>query len=210
MVLETPEYLFSEKPTIAQLTLPSMGWRFIEGDINNPQITGRESFKQVLLLGQLKDAIRRINLDDAGNPWLDDGQVSAIASRLDRISASKLMEANQIVTDLLLKGTTSEGSDGKEHLTRFIDFEHPERNDFLVINQFRVDPPWMVGNKGFSIPDIVLFVNGIPLVVIECKSPYLDKPLTAAIGDLLKYSNQRNSSQSEGAEKLFHYNRPPA
>lgn len=206
MVLETPEYLFSEKPTIAQLILPRMGWRSIEGDINDPQTTGRESFKQVLLFGQLKDGIRRINLDNVGNPWLDQGQVNAIASRLERISASKLMEANQTITDLLLRGTTIEGSDGKERIVRFIDFERPERNDFLIINQFRVDPPWIVGNKGFSIPDIVLFVNGIPLVVIECKSPYLDKPLTAAIGDLLKYSNQRNSSQPEGIEKLFHYN----
>ncbi|MEI2583880.1 type I restriction endonuclease [Scytonema sp. PRP1] len=52
----------------------------------------------------------------------------------------------------------------------------------------------------------MLLVNGIPLVVIECKSPNLDNPITAAINDLLQYSNQRNSSQPEGAEKLFHYN----
>lgn len=51
----------------------------------------------------------------------------------------------------------------------------------------------------------MLFVNGIPLVVNECKSPNLDKPITVAIPDLLQYSNQRGSSQ-QGAEKLFHYN----
>ena len=52
----------------------------------------------------------------------------------------------------------------------------------------------------------MLLVNGIPLVVIECKSPKLDNPITEAIRDLLQYSNQRRSSQPEGAERLFHYN----
>jgi type I restriction enzyme R subunit len=204
MAQDTPEYLYSEKPTIGELQL--MGWHHIEGDINDAQITGRESFKQILLGNRLKAAIRRINLDDDGNLWLDDSQIAAIASRLERLGTSRLMEANQSATELLLQGTTIEGADGKQRTVHFIDFEHPDRNDFLVVNQFRIDPPWMIGNKGFSIPDIVLFVNGIPLVVIECKSPYLDKPIAAAIGDLLKYSNQRNSSQPEGVEKLFHYN----
>lgn len=205
MVQDTPEYLYSEKPTIDQLR--QMGWQYIQGDTQDPQITGRESFKQVLLIARLKHAIRRINLDDEGNSWLDESQVTATASRLERFTASKLMEANKYITEeLLLRGTTIEGADGKQRTVHFIDFEHPDRNDFLVINQFRVDPPWMVGTKGFSIPDIVLFVNGIPLVVIECKSPYLDKPIAAAIGDLLKYSNQRHSSQPEGVEKLFQYN----
>ena len=116
------------------------------------------------------------------------------------------MEANQAATELLLKGTTVLGQDGKQHTLHFIDFEHPDNNDFLAINQYRVDPPWATGNRGFIVPDIVLLVNGIPLVVIECKSPKLDNPITEAIRDLLQYSNQRGSSQPEGAEKLFHYN----
>ena len=56
------------------------------------------------------------------------------------------------------------------------------------------------------MPDIVLFVNGIPLVVMECKSPKLNNPLEQAITDLLKYSHQRQSDTPEGAEKLFYYN----
>jgi type I restriction enzyme, R subunit len=203
MAPSTPEYRYSEKPTIDQLI--QMGWQFMEGETQEPAITERESFKQVLLLDRLKAAIHRINRDDDGTPWLDTSQTTAIASQLERIGASRLMEANQAVTELLLRGTIIETSDGKQRTVNFIDFEHPDRNDFLVINQFRIDPPWMIGKKGFSIPDIILFVNGIPLVVIECKSPNLDKPITAAIGDLLKYSNQRSSSP-EGIEKLFHYN----
>ena len=52
----------------------------------------------------------------------------------------------------------------------------PERNEFLAINQFRVDEPGGQAHK-FVVPDVVLFVNGIPLVVIECKSPYITSPL---------------------------------
>jgi type I restriction enzyme R subunit len=199
----TPEYIYVEKPTIDQLI--SMGWQHIEGCWDNPQVTHRENFKQVLISHSLKTAIKRINLDDNGNPWLDDTQVNAALSQL-RLGAQRLMEANQAATELLLKGTTVLGQDGKENTVHFIDFEHPNRNDFLAINQYRVDPPWARGNRGFIVPDIVLLVNGIPLVVIECKSPNLDNPITEAIRDLLQYSNQRGSSQPEGAEKLFHYN----
>ncbi|MEG4584719.1 HsdR family type I site-specific deoxyribonuclease [Microcoleus sp. MOSTC5] len=200
----TPEYIYAEKPTIDQLI--SMGWQHIEGSWDNPQVTDRENFKQVLIGDRLKTAIKRINLDDSGNPWLDDTQVNAAVSQLERLGAQRLMEANQAATKLLLKGTTVQGQDGQDRTLHFIDFEHPQNNDFLAINQYRVDPPWATGKGGFIVPDIVLLVNGIPLVVIECKSPNLDNPITEAIRDLLQYSNQRGSSQPEGAEKLFHYN----
>ena len=187
----TPEYIYVEKPTIEQLK--SMDWQNIEGSWDNPQVTERENFKQVLLSDR-SAAIKRINLDDEGNPWLDHTQINAVVSQLERLSAQKLMEANLAATELLLRGTTVLGQDGKQHTVHFIDFEDCDRNDFLAINQFRVDPPWVTGNRGFIVPDIVLFVNGIPLVVIECKSPKLDNPITAAISDLLQYSNQRGAS----------------
>lgn len=204
MPQQTPEYIYVEKPTIDQLK--SMGWQHIEGSWDDPQITGRENFKQVLISDRLKATIKRINLNDNGEEWLDDSQVNAVVGQLERLGAQRLMEANQAATELLLKGTTVLGQDGKQHTVHFIDFEHCDLNDFLAINQYRVDPPWITGNRGFIVPDIVLLVNGIPLVVIECKSPKLDNPITEAISDLLQYSNQRGSSQPEGAEKLFHYN----
>jgi type I restriction enzyme R subunit len=192
MPQQTPEYIYAEKPTIDQLV--SMGWQYIEGSWDDPQVTNRENFKQVLISDRLKAAIKRINLDDNGNPWLDDTQVNAAVSQLERLTAQRLMEANQAATELLLKGTTVLGQEDKQPTVHFIDFEHPHRNNFLTINQYRVDPPWATGNRGFIVPDIVLLVNGIPLVVIECKSPKLDNPITEAISDLLQYSNQRGSS----------------
>ena len=78
-----------------------------------------------------------------------------------------------------------------------------DTNDFIAVNQFRVDPPGAIGDRGFIVPDIVLFVNGIPLVVIEAKSPAVTDPLATAIDQLRRYANRRVPEQNEGAERLF-------
>lgn len=72
-------------------------------------------------------------------------------------------------------------------MVKLIDFEYPERNAFHVINQFRVDTLGCV--KDFIIPDILLFVNGIPLVVIECKigDANTANPMHEAFVQLLRY-----------------------
>jgi type I restriction enzyme R subunit len=61
---------------------------------------------------------------------------------------------------------------------RYIDFEHWDQNDFLVINQFKVE---LTSGQGHVLPDAVLFVNGLPLVVAEFKSPAIESPIAAAI-----------------------------
>jgi type I restriction enzyme R subunit len=69
-----------------------------------------------------------------------------------------------------------------------------------------VDPPWATGGRDYVVPDVVLFVNGIPLAVVECKHPDQEEPLTEAITQLLRYSNRREGvEEPEGAERLFHY-----
>src|SRR5262249_54802631 len=89
------------------------------------------------------------------------------------------------------------------------DFSTPENNDFLVINQFKVE---LTSGQGHIIADAVVFVNGIPLVVAEFKSPGIESPLQQAITQLLRYSNQRRElyptlyTESEGVERLFHTN----
>jgi len=200
------EKTYVEMPFIEQLK--AMGWEHIEGDIDVPYLTERESFRDVLLTDRLRNAVKIINLDDNGNPWLDDDRVSQVVSTMERISTPKLMEANKKAFDLIVHGVEVEGDPvlhgGKEKTVAIIDFDHPEKNDFLVINQFRVDVP---GGKTFISPDIVLFVNGIPLVVVECKSPKISNPMEEGINQLLRYSNQRPEvGEDEGCERLFYYN----
>ncbi|PXF57549.1 MAG: restriction endonuclease subunit R [Deltaproteobacteria bacterium] len=206
MAQSPDEKTYVEIPFIEQLK--GMGWDHVEGDIDVPYLTERESFRDVLLTGRLRKAIKEINLDDGGEPWLDDDRVNEVVSRLERITAPKLLEANKEAFDLIVQGIEVAGDpdkhDGREKNVAVIDFDHPERNDFIAINQFRVDVP---GGKTFIGPDIVLFVNGIPLVVVECKSPKISHPMEEGINQLLRYSNQRQEvEEDEGCERLFYYN----
>ena len=187
--------------------LKGLGWSHVEGSKSDPGVTGRGSFREVFLEGRLRDALKRINLGRDGKPWLDEGRVSQAVGALLRPKAVRLIEINQELTERLLLGTTVDGVEGWDHgrdrTVQFIDWEHPERNDFLVVNQFRVDEPGGQGHK-FIAPDLVLFVNGIPLVVIEAKSPTVVEPMVKAIRQLRRYANQRG--QPEGNERLFYTN----
>jgi len=93
---------------------------------------------------------------------------------------------------------------------KLIDFEHPERNRFLAINQFRIDTPG--ATKGFIIPDIVLFVNGLPLVLVECKeaNEFTSNPMFDTFQQLMRYSDQREETKlsglREGEPRLFFTN----
>lgn len=210
-----PEYDKVERPFVDQLSsMPDDEgrklWKWTTGNLDYPSATGRTSFKEVLLLDDLRKALRAINHDQNGDPWLDDDRISTAVSALERLGKHKLMEANEAATTLLLKGIPVEGlpgwDGGRSQTVNFIDWEHPERNTFRAINQFRVNEPGGQAHE-FINPDIVLFVNGIPLVVVECKAPNISEPITQAIDQIQRYSNQRHWLEgNEGNEKLFHYN----
>ncbi len=206
------EYEIVERPFCEQLQ--AMGWEWIEGDPDLPETTERSNSREVLLKGRLADALRRINLRD-GQPWLDEGRIGKAIRDLEQATGHRLMEINQEATRLLLKGTVAEGLPdwdfGREQSIRYIDWENPDprHNDFLVVNQFKVE---LASGRGHIIPDAVCFVNGIPLVVAELKSPAIENPIGEAINQLLRYSNQRREvwptlyQDNEGAERLFHTN----
>jgi type I restriction enzyme, R subunit len=206
------EYDLVEKTFCEQLR--AMGWQWIEGDTDVPELTERANFREVLLKGRLEAALKRINLRD-GKPWMDETRVNRAIRDLERAGGHRLMEINQSATALMLKGTVAEGlpdwDHGRPQPVKFIDFEDMTlaNNDFLVINQFKVE---LGSGRGHVILDAVLFVNGIPLAVAEFKSPGIENPLQEAINQLLRYSNQRREiwptlyTESEGVERLFHTN----
>ena len=198
------EYSEVEKPLLNQLG--GLGWSYIEGDKWDPSVTERESFRGSLLESRLRHALRRINPGPDGHPWLDDSRLSEATSSLTRTEAGKLIEINERLTARLLEGVSVAGlpdwDQGRSQRVHFIDFDHPETNDFLAVSQFRVDEPGGQAKK-FVVPDVVLFVNGIPLVVIECKSPYIVDPMAEGIKQLRRYANQRGLGMAEGNEGLF-------
>ena len=202
-----------ERPFVEQLA--GMGWRWVKGDLDHPAASGRSSFTEVIQEATLHWQIQALNLDAEGQPWLDDERLSQAVGALTRIPGHRLMEANRAATELLLGGITVEGlpgwDGGRGQTIHFIDWAHPDRNEFTVVNQYRVDcPPGYNRGKAFIVPDLVLLVNGIPLVVVECKSPSVPEPLAEAVDQLRRYSNQRRASgeveDNEGNEPLFHTN----
>ena len=205
-----PEWAEVESPFLDQLA--SMGWKVVMGNLDEPSVTGRESFREVLMKQDLRKAIARINRRD-GEPWLDEARISQAMSALERIGHKKLMEANQEATELLLKGVPVEGlpgwDGGRARTIHFIDWDHPENNTFVAVSQFKVDCPGGQA-KGSIRPDITLFINGIPVVVVECKSPGVSEPIAAAVDQLRRYHNARKHAgeveDAEGNERLFYTN----
>jgi type I restriction enzyme R subunit len=205
-----------EKPFVAQLQ--SLGWDYIDGCIDDPRNTGRGSFAEVIQESVLRKKLAEINLREVDGqrvPWLDDARLSEAVAAITRISRPKLIEANKAATELLLLGITVDGLLGwdseRGHTIQYIDWETPENNQFTVVNQYRVDcPPGYNSGKAFIVPDLVLLVNGIPLVVVECKSPWCPEPLAEAVDQLRRYSNQRHANYEvedfEGNEPLFFTN----
>ncbi len=198
------EFSEAEKPLLDQLI--GLGWSHIEGSKTAPVVTGRDSFREALVEIRLREALRQINLGPDGRPWLDDSRLTEAVCALTRTETGKLIEINERMTERLLEGVSVPGlpewDQGRSQRIKFIDFDHPERNHFLVINQFRVDESGGQAKK-FVVPDVVLFVNGIPLVVIECKSPYVTDPMAEGVNQLRRYANQRGLGVPEGNEQLF-------
>jgi len=123
----------------------------------------RNSYEDVLLIERLQNAIRRIN-----SKVPIDSQEEAL-KEIQRINSPELLANNEAFHRMLTEGiNVSYQKNGHQRgdLVWLIDFETPENNDFVVANQFTV-----IENGNNKRPDIILFVNGIPLVVIELKNP---------------------------------------
>ncbi len=193
-----------ERPLLLQLV--GMGWQFVPGDIDVPELTERENFRQVALYGRLREAIKRINANDG---VVDDLTVDRAVRQLEAVGGQALLEKNRLITERLIKGVyveSTDPNDTRQRLIRFIEFDPAklDQNDFLCINQFRVDLP---GRGTFVIPDVVLCVNGLPLVVVECKSPSITDSIGEGLDQLLRYSNNRYwIDEDEGIEDLFFFN----
>ena len=186
-----------ELPALEQLQ--SLGWTYLEGSQLSPDESDkRSSYKDVVLEHRLEKAIQRIN------PWISPDNRRRVISDFTRAQFPNLIEANQSVWNTLTQYVSvmqDVGKGNKGQTVKIIDFENLENNEFLCTNQFKVS-----GVNQKIIPDIVLFVNGLPLAVIECKSPYITNPMESGIDQLMRYANRRTPQDNEGAEKLFHYN----
>jgi type I restriction enzyme R subunit len=131
----------------------------IAPDSENPE---RNSYEEVLLVNRLQNAVKRINHSIPA-----DAQAEAI-KEIQRIASPELLINNETFHRLLTEGIpVSKRVDGDDRGDRvwLIDFKNPHNNEFVVANQFTI-----IENGNNKRPDVILFVNGIPLVVIELKN----------------------------------------
>lgn len=196
--LKLDEYSHVEKPFLEQLA--GLGWEVLELQMQQqPEQSFRTSFSEVVLKPKLREALVKIN------PFLTDAQVDELERKITTFQKNSLLENNQQVLHYLLENTTVSKNEQTGELSptvRFIDFENLENNSFTAICQFKVV---VTGTDHHIIPDIVLFVNGLPLVVVEAKSSKVKEPIPEAIDQLMRYSEQRGDT-GEGNKELFYYN----
>ncbi len=172
------EYLQSELPAIELFKKLKYDYFDAKGEMY-----------EVVLQDRLTTSLKKIN------PWLSVNNLQKVVRKLlaSNTLGSSLMEINSEIHKLITRAdalSLKPTPEDKPRAVKFIDYENLENNEFLVVNQMKFK-----GERANSIPDLVVFINGLPLAVIEAKNQTID---ISDIPDLDYY--QANSP------KLFHYN----
>ncbi|MED1797380.1 type I restriction endonuclease subunit R [Brevibacillus porteri] len=182
------EYSEVELPFIEQLQ--QYGYTYIKGTHLENDRTSKAS---LVLEKRFASAIQKLN------PWIDSTNIDRVVKQFITLQAEDLWHANKTIFDWLFGQGISVMQDvgaGKKNQTvRLFDYEQVENNDFVVAGQITYE-----NAAGKVIPDLVLYINGLPLILIECKSPKLqaEKQLPEGVRQFERYM--------ETNEKLFWYN----
>lgn len=181
--------------------LQKLGYTYLTPDEALAMRSGKTS--NVLLEDVLRSQLRRINSIRVNRNkeelFSEQNIENGVLAVRNIPMEGGYLSGNEAVYNLLTLGKAFEQSidgDRKSYTMRFIDWEHPERNVFHVTEEFAVTRSGMADTYR---PDIVLFINGIPLVVIECKRPDIKGALDQAISQHLR--NQKD----DGIRGLYLY-----
>lgn len=173
-------------------TLAQIGWDIVIGPSIGPDGTMERSYADVVLRRRLEIAVSRLN------PDIPEAQRSEAIKKVIRSASAELLADNHAFHQLLVEGVDVEyrANDGSLRTApvRLFDFDSTDNNDFVAINQLTI-----VQDDVNRRPDVVLYVNGLPLVVVELKNAADSKAnLTAAYNQLQTYKQQISG--------LFRYN----
>ncbi|MBK6520023.1 MAG: type I restriction endonuclease subunit R [Polyangiaceae bacterium] len=182
------EINLSENPAVE--LLEKLGFVSVAPEVLEAE---RETLKETVLVGQLAKALKKLN------PWISDDNAKKVARSVANVPAASLIEASEKVYTTLTYGVGVEQDGQPTRNVRFFDFERPTNNEWIVTRQYTVK-----GVKKHCRPDIVVLVNGIPLVIIECKSPTLGEGWKLeAIDQLTRYQEQDDKYRELGIPRLF-------
>ena len=171
--------------------LEELGYEIVYGpniapDGENPL---RDDWGEVVLKDRLETAIRKIN------PSLKDDWIEEAIKKIIRTSSHKTIVNNERFHDFLANGVEIEVRDKgriKGVIVKLFDYDNPEKNDFMAVNQFTI-----IEDKHNRRPDIVLFINGLPVGLIELKNPASAKAtVRSAFEQIQTYLNEIPSAFS--------------
>ena len=154
--------------------LEKRGYEYIYGPTIAPDsdLPERQSFEDVLLLERVKKAMDRIN------PTIPSDALEDALKQIQRLSSSELISNNEAFHRMLTEGIKvnyQKDGNSRGDLVWLIDFNEPDNNDFVVLNQYTVidrrEQSRLFSTGNGKRPDVILFINGLPLVVIELKNP---------------------------------------
>jgi type I restriction enzyme R subunit len=189
------EKYLSQIPALQQLI--NMGFEYLTPE---QALSGRQGkFGNVLLEEILRTQLKEINrIQYRGREYLfSEENIQAAIQKLKNIKWDGPQKTNEAVYDFLTLGTALEQSiegDSRSFTLRYIDWQRPGKNTFHVTAEFSVE---RTRSTETARPDIVLFVNGIPFAVIECKSPKVE--VEQAISQCIR------NQQDDYIPKLFPY-----
>lgn len=170
---------------MALQTLQEQGYEILNG------ASIERAYNEVVLTNRLQAAIDKIN------PEIPADIREEAARNVARVPFTNLLANNEAFHKLITEGVDVKGRDGEQIKTFkvwLIDFQNPENNDFTAVNQFTI-----IENHNNKRPDVIVFINGLPLVVIEIKNATDEKAdLKAAYNQLMTYK--------QAIPTLFNYN----
>lgn len=173
--------------------LEKQGFEYVYGPDIAPEMerAERDSFEEVVLKERLEKVVRKIN---SGIPI---PAIQEALKEVKRINSPELITNNEAFHRLLTEGipvSYQKGDNDRGDRVNLVDFKNPENNEFLVVNQFTI-----IENNQNKRPDVILFVNGLPLVVMELKNAGSD---TASIRSAYK----QLQTYKQTIPSLFTYN----
>ena len=183
----------NELEKLALTWFQDAGWEYRYGPDLAPdgETPERDDYRQVLLPGRLLESLRRLN------PNIPEPILEEVLSRISKIGHPSLILNNRSFHEALLDGLPVEVEQAGEKRgdrVQLMDFEAPEKNRYLVVNQYTVQ-----GIRQPRRPDLVCFINGLPIAVIELKNPAVEQ------ADIWSAFNQLQTYKDEIAD-LFVFN----
>ena len=168
------DFLESDLELVVLEWFQHLGYETLYGPEIAPREAGAEraSFHDVLLAGRLREAINRLNPRMPAAAREDAFRKVAVPDRPTLVANNRAFH-QRLRDGVEVEYRRPDGSIAGDHC-RFVDFENPENNDWLALNQFTV-----VEGQHNRRADMVVFVNGLPLAVLELKNPADEEAMSA-------------------------------